>query len=126
MSRPDFGRVQRQTRDIGQFVGETATWRKFVSAAGGNPAYGEGETEYYVERRVTGLFKPVEFEEIAAAGGQFVSGDVMATVLDCQPGSRDEFIWRGTIYRAESDPVPQRIVGSSAYRLLLRRGEATG
>lgn len=125
MSRPDFGRTQRQQRGFAQHVGETATWRKYVSASAGNPAYGQGDEPQYVERTVTGLFLPVTFEEIAAAGGQYLAGDMKASLLDCQPGSRDEVRWSGTIYRIESDVIPQAILGRSAWRVLLRRGDAT-
>ena len=124
MGRPDFMRTMRQARGFAQHVGDTATWRKYVSASAGNPAYGQGDEPCYVERVVTGLFVSVTFEQIAAAGGQFVAGDMNATLLDCQPGREDEIKWSGTTYRVESDVNPEAILGRAAWRVLLRRGDA--
>jgi hypothetical protein len=124
--RPDFNNIARQQRHIAQHVGETAMWRKYVSASAGNPAYGIGNEPRYVQRTVTGLFNPVPFEEMQQGGGQFVAGDMHATLIDCQPNGSDELIWRGTTYRVESDFIPERLLGASAYRGVLRRGDATG
>lgn len=122
MTRPDYSQLRRQQRAIGRYVGETATWRRFHSASAGSPALGVGDEPAYVERRITGLFVPVTFEEVGQAGGQFVAGDMRATLLDCQPGSQDEVVWSGTVYRVASDAMPQMLVGRSAWRVLLRRG----
>jgi hypothetical protein len=120
--RPDFGQHARQQRDIAQFVGETATLRAYVSASAGVPQYGIGNEPRYAERTVTGLFRPMTMEEIQAAGGQYIAGDMQATLIDCIPTTADEVIWRGVAYRVESDALPQRIVQSSAQRIVLRRG----
>lgn len=124
MARPDYKRTMRQARGITQFVGETATWWKYVSASAGNPAYGVGDEPCYVARTITGLFVSVTFEEIAAAGGQYLAGDMKATLIDCNPGSNDEIKWSGNTYRIESDVTPQAILNRNAWRVLLRRGEA--
>jgi len=124
--RPDFNQHARQQRHIAQHVGETATWRKYVSASAGNPAYGIGDEPCYVQRGITGLFRPMTLEEVQNAGGQFIAGDIIATLIDCRPGTSDELIWQGVTYRAESDFLPERLLGASAYRGLLRRGDATG
>ena len=127
MGRPDFGQRARQMRAIASFVGETATLRHFVSAsASTNDAYGIGAEPQYLAQRVSGLFRPMTFDEVNEGGGQFIEGDVMATLLDVQPNTADEIVWRGTIYRIESDFIPERIVGAAGYRGLLRRGDATG
>jgi hypothetical protein len=131
MRRPDFGRVTRQMRGISEQVGETATWRKFISAGGGNPAAGVAKTHYYVERTITGLLSPVEpatiaFMEMMGQGGTYIQGDMEATLIDCQPGDKDQIIWLGVSYEAVSDPIPMKLVNRSGYRLILRRGDATG
>ena len=123
--RPDFGSILRQTRAIASHVGETAMWREYVSASAGNPAYGIADETYYSLHLITGLFRPATFEEIQQAGGQILYGDINATLLDVRPEGQDEITWRGTNYRVESDFVPERIMGSSGYRGLLRRGDAT-
>ncbi len=124
MGRPDFNLTMRQARGFAQHIGDTAIWRKYVSASAGNPAYGQGDELCYVERVITGLFVSVTFEEIAAAGGQFIAGDMNATLLDCTPGKQDEIKWSGTTYRVESDVNPQALLGRAAWRMLLRRGDA--
>jgi len=118
-------------RALSQHIGETATWRQFISAGGGNPAYGVEETQYFVESVISGLFAPVGVKDIAfmemmVAGGQFFAGDMNATLIDCQPVGKDEIIWSGVVYRAASDPLPMSLVNRSAYRVILRRGDATG
>lgn len=124
--RPDFSQLARQQRTIATFVGETATHRRYRGVSAGQPQFGIGDEPIYASRTVTGLFRPSTFEEIQQAGGQIVQGDIMATLLDCQPDKRDEVVWRGTIYRVESEFIPERIVGGAGYRGLLRRGDATG
>lgn len=124
MGRPDFTLTMRQARGFAHHVGDTAVWRKFVSASAGNPAYGIGDEPCYTERVITGLFASVTFEQIAAAGGQLIAGDMNATLMDCRPGNNDEIKWSGTTYRVESDVIPQAILGREAWRVLLRRGDA--
>ena len=122
MGRPDFGQMNRQQRRVASFVGETATWRQYVSASAAAPAYGYGVTEYYIERRVTGLFRLATLQEVQAQGGQYVAGDVVASLIDCKPTTADEVLWQDTTYRAETEFIPQRIVAGSAYWGILRRG----
>lgn len=122
MRRPDFSRAERQQREIGGFVGETAVWRQYVTAQAGTPSYGRGNSPQYAERTITGLFNPVSFDEIAAAGGQYLAGDMKATLIDCKPGTRDEVIWSGTVYRVESEVIPQALFNRNGWRMILRRG----
>ena len=126
MGRPDFCFTQRQQRDVAAWVGETATWRKWASAAGGTPAYGVQNTDYFVERTITGLFVPMALDEQMEAGGIYMMGDVKATLIDALPGAKDQIIWSGTNYRLVSEVVPQAILGRRAWRVLLRRAGATG
>jgi hypothetical protein len=123
MSRPDYGRIQHQARQIGNNVGYTATIRRYLSGSGGVPQYGVSELPQYNERLVTGMFVPVTFEEISRAGGQYIAGDMKATILDYHPQPNDEVRYSGTIYRVESDPMPQPMLGQMGYRCLLRRGD---
>ena len=123
--RPDFGRIHRQQQHIAAFVGETATWRKYISASAGNPVYGIGDEPQYQQRIVTGLFNAVVFDETMQAGGVYYAGDIVAALIDCRPAGEDEILWSGVTYRAASDPLPEAILGRSAYRVILRRGDAT-
>jgi hypothetical protein len=129
MGRPNFNAMQRQQRLVAQHVGETAQLRTFVSAGSISQraeAAGYGATYYYQGRIITGLFQAAVFGKYNVAGGQFMAGDVIATFVDAMPSARDEITWRGVTYIVQSDPQPQAIVGKSAFRVLLRRGDATG
>jgi len=125
MGRPDLQRAHRQHRHIADFVGETASWVTYVSASEGVDAYGVGDEPQYQTRTVTALLRPAAFEEVQAAGGQFMAGDMMATMLDAAPGPRDEVICRDVTYRIAADTWPQPVLHSSAFRMVLRRGDAT-
>lgn len=118
--RPDFGRINRQQRFIAETVGETASWKVFVSAAGGTPQAGVQNVPSYETRTITALFRLPPFDENQVPGGQYIAGDVLAT-LEHIPGSQDYIQWRGVQYRIEGDPVPERL--TSAYTVLLRRGQ---
>jgi len=126
MGRPNFDYMARQQRDIASWVGEVATWRRYVSAdslAPSSLAAGGGAASYYTTRPVTGLFAAVSFDEIGQAGGYLMQGDMRATLIDAIPAPEDEIVWRGVSYRVMSDPLTQPIVGASALRFILRRGQ---
>ena len=130
MGRPRFDYMQRQQRDIARWVGETATYRAFASAVSQgvmSEAAGVGASAYYVQRLVTGLFSYASppFVENYFPGGTVITGDVFATLIDCVPNANDEITWQGVNYRVVGTPIPQHIAGQSAYRMLLRRGQAT-
>lgn len=127
MGRPNFNLLARQQRQIGANVGETAVWQGFVSAnsvAATAAAFGEYGALNYNQRTVTGLFALPPFAKDLFPGGQLLAGDIQATIVDFLPGLNDRITWRGVSYRVESQPVPQQIVGRSAFRMLLRRGDA--
>lgn len=129
MGRPDFSLITRQQRQIADNVGETALLAYYAS--GGSPAplseaAGIGSTTYSATRVITGLFAPVTLPEINLAGGQLVLGDMNATLIDAIPGPNDEIVWRGVNYRVASDPIQQQLLGRSALRFVLRRGQPTG
>lgn len=128
--RPDFGRKQIQQRSVAEFVGETAMWRGYASSLSQgtlSEAAGVGASSYYAQRVVTGLFvhAHVPFVETYFPGGMVITGDVLATLVDCIPSTNDELIWRGANYRVVGSPIPQPIAGRSAYRMILRRGQGT-
>lgn len=124
--RPDFEEFRRQHRQIADFVGETATWQKYIGDTTGTAAYGIGNEPTYAARTITGLFRVVQPAEIAEAGGVYVAGDIQATLIDCAPAKEDRILWSGAKYRAESVPVAQAVIGRDAWTVLLRRGDYTG
>ncbi len=87
-------------------------------------AFGEAGAAQYNQRTVTGLFALPPFAKDMWPGGQVIPGDIQATIVDFLPGLNDRIVWRGVSYRVESQPVPQQIVGRSAFRMILRRGDA--
>lgn len=128
MGRPNFDRMQRQQRLIAEWVGETATFRAYASAVSPgvmSEAAGVGDVAYYSQRTITGLFSYATppFTENYFPGGNVMTGDVFATLIDCLPGANDELVWQGVNYRVVGSPIPQHIAGRSAYRMLLRRGQ---
>lgn len=131
MGRPDFNLIQRQQRAIADSVGETAMWTRYVSAdaeSQTSAAAGLAPSTYMLQSVITGLFSPAtnSLAELYNVGGQFVVGDMAATLIDCRPAANDQVIWRGTNYRVVTDPLQQQIAGRSAFRFILRRGMPTG
>lgn len=127
MGRPDFTLIQRQQRAIADHVGETAQWTRYVSADTYAPlsaAAGIAPSAYMLQSVITGLFSPATnaLAELYNVGGQFVAGDMAATLVDCRPSPNDQVVWRGVNYRVLTDPIQQQIAGRSAYRFILRRG----
>lgn len=131
MGRPDFSLIGRQQRKIAEFAGETAQWVRYVSADSYTPlsdAAGIAPSAYMLQTVITGLFAPATnaLAELYNVGGQYIAGDMAASLVDCQPSPNDQVIWRGVNYRVLTDPLQQQIAGRSAYRFILRRGEPTG
>ena len=123
MGRPDYGRVQRNLRQIGVNVGQTATVRRYVSGSAANAAAGISDEPQYTEFIVTGLMTFVTFDEVQVVGGNYIEGDVKATIIDYHPQAEDEIRYSGTIYRMGSEPTVQPILGQTGWRVLLRRGD---
>ena len=123
MGRPDYGRIQRQLRNIGASVGQTVTIRRYVSGSAGIAAAGVSNEPQYNEWLVTGLMTFVTFDEAQVVGGNYIEGDVKATIIDYHPQPRDEVRYSGRIYRMESEPTVQMILGRTGWRVLLRRGD---
>lgn len=128
--RPDVSLIARQQREnIAYPVGETGIWGRYVTAQAPSPvseAAGYGESAYYVQTVITGLFVPISFPEIAQAGGYYIQGDMKATILDEIPSENDTITWRSVNYRVLDAPLQQQILQRSAYRMTLRRGQPVG
>lgn len=121
MGRPDKGLVARQHRDIASYVGETGTWRRILTQET-TTVYGGGTDATYFQRIATALLSPITPEEIQAAGGQYLAGDMRATFVDVNVQRGDEYLWSGVVWRVESDPYPQAIGDRAHGHVLLRRG----
>lgn len=123
--RPDYERLARQQQTINFNVGHTATLRAFIGSEARTPTIGIGDEPQYQTTIITALFAPAKQSEVSVPGGVFREGDIIAT-LDRRPDGQDEIIWRGTVYRIASDPLPLPLMGNKAWHVHLRRGGATG
>ena len=108
-----------------QYAGQTATWRKFVSASSGNAAVGLGSSYYYAQRLITALFFGVpgqgfNLPERQTMAGLLTEGSFVVATREAL-GAQDELLWRGKTYRIEGEPVPMRVGGNNAY--IIKRGK---
>jgi len=120
---PQSYRQQRQATDVLHMAGVTATWRQFVSAAGGNPDVGLEDTEYWRSQTITASFGDVDvarLPEHQTPAGMIAKGDLYCVTRE-QLNREDELIWNGNTYRVESDPVRARM--TQGWVSLLKRGE---
>lgn len=113
-SRPDKKRMNTQAERIYQFAGSTATWRQYVSASGGVPEAGIGDTYYFRQQTITGQFGVMlntpKVMENAGAAGEIAAGTFQIVTRE-RLGRRDEILFNGATHRVESDPVPATLVG---------------
>ena len=117
--------AQQQAATILQHAGQTATWRKYVSASTGNPLVGLGSALYYSERIITAQLFGQPGQGFNLPDGQRMVGQLTEGefVMACREemGTQDELRWRGDTYRIESDRVPTRIGGNFMY--IIKRGQ---
>jgi hypothetical protein len=113
-------RIALQTQTIFASVGQTVTWRAYVSASAGVPAAGIGSQPAYAQRTITALFAEVTQPDAQANVGMLTMGQFLVVTRE-QLGKQDELLWRGTAYRVESDPTPYRIDGF--WQTLVKRGK---
>lgn len=106
---------------VDTYAGQVVTWRQYVSAsAGGGAAWaGISNSAYYQENLITAHVTNVELNEEQRAAGQAIA-DMLQMVMPIQPGTKDELVWRGNVYRVEGEPVPASI--DSRYIVTVKRG----
>lgn len=106
-------RIDQQLREIRSQNAYTAIWRKYVSAAAGVAAAGQGSAYYYATAIITGWFGNrvvASTPEHQSPAGLIAAGDVYCVTKE-QLDRRDEIVWRGATYRVEGDPVPAKMAG---------------
>lgn len=118
----------RQTNQLAnnifRYAGETATWRKYVSASAGNPVVGLGSASYYQERLITAMLygqvgMGLNLPENQTFAGMLAVGQFLASTTE-PLGRQDELLWRGTTYRVDGDTVPNHIAGT--HTVVVKRG----
>lgn len=113
-----------------QYAGQTAMWRQYISASAGVADAGLGDTYYYREQLITGVF--------GAGAGNMVGGQLMANLMMDRPAGMipagmlrvvtemplradDEINWQGEKYRVDTDS--QRAPLNNMWMSILVRGE---
>jgi hypothetical protein len=120
---PQVKRQQRQSTHVLHMAGVTATWRQFVSAAGGNEDVGLEDTLYWRTQTITASFGDADvarLPEHQTPAGVIAKGDLYC-VSRVKLGREDELVWNGSTYRVESEPVRARI--NQGWVSLLKRGD---
>lgn len=120
---PQSRRQARQSQQALQYAGVTATWRQFVSAAGGNEDVGLEDTEYWREQIVTASLGDIDIARLPehqTPAGLIAKGDLYCVTRE-KFNREDELVWRGDTYRVESDPVRATI--NQGWVSLLKRGD---
>lgn len=113
--------ILQAQRHLEAQVGETAVWRRFVSASTGVNVAGFGPTMYYAQIPVSALFyQDRDLAERQEAAGQVIDGTFKVSV-GVELGERDELIWRGDAYRVESESTPNRL--NETYSYIVKRGQ---
>lgn len=126
MTRPDFERMRRESQTIIGGAGESMTWRKWVSAAGGANQYGLQTQNFYTEFQTTGLLKQYDPRLKSFAGGQSQEGTLYVT-LPFEMGARDELIYAGSAFRVDGNADRETFgAGRVLFNHSLRLANITG
>jgi hypothetical protein len=114
--------MQTQMAEILRQVGQTATWRQWVSAGDSFDHLGLGDTQYYREQVITALFYESyqRQPESQRSVGMIAEGAFAVSTRE-RLGRQDELRWRGVTYRVESDPQPSIVAG--LWMTMLKRGD---
>jgi hypothetical protein len=112
---------QQQMSVIQQTVGQTATWRHYVSASAGAGTL-FGATRSYIETTFTGYFGQFFMPSIVerqTPGGQ-IPAAAFGVITPFKFGVQDEVRYNGAIYRIEGDSQPSTL--NAHYVTELKRG----
>lgn len=109
---PNPLRMFRQSVDIFQHDGQTATWKSFLGSSTGNPALGLGGSAIYRTQTITALFAPLPKEGESQSIGGLIAGAEFAVTTREKVQRNDMLVFRGVSYRIESDPMPEKLSNS--------------
>lgn len=113
-----------------KYAGQTATLRRYISASAGVADAGLGDTYYYSETVITGVF--------GGGGGMIGGGQLIANLMTQRAGgtipagslrvvtetplaANDEITWNGERYHVDTDS--QRSPLNNMWMSILNRGE---
>jgi len=120
---PDANRFSLLRQNISAVMaaaGQTAMWRDYISASAGAAEFGMGTAIFYIQKPLTALFQPLRPQEIQAAGGFYLAGDIRMTTFE-PVSKRDEITWEGSRYAFISDPAIVNLWGQPASESVIRR-----
>ena len=120
---PDLAKTfQYQVASSMQLFGQTVSYKRYISASGGQPEYGLGDSAQYQPRPSQWQLRPLTVQEIQAVGGQNIAGgfEVFAPHPIFQ---RDEVTYSNTSYRIVSVPSMEQIGNSLYYRAIMAIGD---
>src|ERR1051325_865187 len=119
-------RMRDQMVTIDTTFGEPATLRKYISASGGNPEYGIGDTWMYQARPTIADMRALRPDEIQMVGGQNYQGGYYFWTLD-EVNERDEIIYpvhNGEVFRVATKP--DRDTNNMKWGFIGLRAQVTG
>lgn len=126
MSRPDWEAVKRNAGVVFAGAGETAIVRRYVSGTSGSPQFGVAVTRNYTPILITGLFYTKKDRERDLPGGQTYANPQLMLSVPSALDARDEVLWRGTLYRAAGNSIPESIGGRMQFTIPLVQSGPTG
>ena len=116
---------QRMARQIANyhmpFMGETITWKQWVSASTGVPEAGFERLNYYREQSITALIGAATMANLQQQipAGQLADGQIRCTTRE-KLGGQDEIIWRNVAYRVDTNSQINTLNGM--WMSILNRG----
>lgn len=117
---PDATRLAREQGVHFDHAGQPVTWRQYVGTAAGVPVAGRGAVPRYRESTITALFSVVVAPESPTPAGAFAQAQLTCATRE-RLGRSDELVWRGVVYRVESDPAPVPI--TRTWTCVVKRGQ---
>ena|SRR3990167_2723186 len=126
MSRPDWESVKRAAGEVFTGAGETATVRRYVSGTTGSPQFGVASVLESIPLTITGLFYTKRDRERDLPGGQSYANPQLMMSMPSALHPRDEILWRGQLYRAAGNSIPEIIGGRMQFTIPLVQSGPTG
>lgn len=123
-SRPDTARNQQALNDHQRpAVGQTVTWKHYISASAGIPEAGYDGSAFYRQSQITAFFRgvmgaPSTLRQLQTPAGMLPYGTTLIVTRE-KLDKNDEIIWRGDAFRVESEATPAMM--SSAWMAELKR-----
>lgn len=126
-SQPNTAQMARQQREnMMRVAGETATLWAYISAGGGIPVAGIGDTAYSAGRTITAQFYVARgflpgVEQTQSPAGMIPAGSFLMN-SEYRPSVNDVIEYQRTAYRVESEPFREPLIKNTWVSVLRRAG----